>query len=155
MAQDIAMAPNRAASTVRIAAHPIHPMLVPIPIACFLGALLTDIAYVMTAEMIWSNFSAWLITVGVIVGWCAAIIGAIDFFASPVIRNLTAAIVHAVGNFVVLSLATINMLVHTHDAWTSVMPWGLTLSAITAVLLLVTGWMGWTMVYRYRVGGAP
>jgi uncharacterized membrane protein len=155
MAQDIAPTPNWGASTVRIAAHPIHPMLVPIPIACFLGALLTDITYAATAEMIWSNFSAWLITVGVIVGWSAAIVGAIDFFASRTIRNLTAAIIHAVGNFVVLALATINMLVHTHDAWTSVMPWGLTLSAITAVLLLVTGWMGWTMVYRYRVGGAP
>ena len=70
-------------------------------------------------------------------------------------RNLGAAWSHAIGNLVVLVLATLNMLVHTHDAWTSVVPWGLTLSALTVVLLLFTGWMGWAMVYRYRVGGAP
>jgi uncharacterized membrane protein len=38
-------------STARIARHPIHPMLVPIPIACFVGTLLTDITYWQTAEM--------------------------------------------------------------------------------------------------------
>jgi uncharacterized membrane protein len=140
------------AATARIAAHPIHPMLVPIPIACFVGTLLTDIAYWRTAEMFWSDFSAWLISAGVVIGWLAAIVGAIDFFGSRGVRNLAAAWAHGIGNLVVLTLATLNMLVHTHDAWTSVVPWGLTLSAITVVLLLVTGWMGWSMVYRHRVG---
>src|SRR5262245_18649478 len=63
--------------TVRIARHPIHPMLVPIPIACFVGTLITDIVYWRTAEMIWANFSAWLVTVGVIFGVIAAVIGLI------------------------------------------------------------------------------
>ena len=40
-------------------------MLVPFPIACFVGTLLTDIAYWRTAEMMWADFSAWLLTVGV------------------------------------------------------------------------------------------
>lgn len=66
-------------STAQIAGHPIHPMLVTIPIACFVGALLTDLAYWRTAEMMWANFSAWLLTVGVIVGILAAIAGFIDF----------------------------------------------------------------------------
>lgn len=108
MAQNATPGANWAPSTARIATHPIHPMLVPIPIACFIGALLTDISYAMTAEMIWSNFSAWLISVGVVVGWIAAIMGAIDFFGSRGIRNLTAAIIHAVGNLVLLTIATVN-----------------------------------------------
>jgi uncharacterized membrane protein len=29
------------------------------------------------------------------------------------------------------------------------------LSAITVLMLLFTGWMGWTMVYREHVGIAP
>ena len=41
----------RVRSTAQIAGHPIHPMLVPIPIACFIGALVTDIAYVVSAEI--------------------------------------------------------------------------------------------------------
>ena len=36
MQQDV-----RVRTTAQIAGHPIHPMLVPIPIACFVGALLT------------------------------------------------------------------------------------------------------------------
>ena len=28
-----------------IAGHPLHVMLVPIPISCFVGTLITDIAY--------------------------------------------------------------------------------------------------------------
>jgi len=54
------------ASTARIGTHPIHPMLVPFPIACFVGTLVTDIAYWQTAEMQWANFSAWLLFAGLI-----------------------------------------------------------------------------------------
>ena len=151
--QSLISSHNPLASTARIAAHPIHPMLVPIPIACFVGTLLTDLAYWKTAEVTWADFSAWLIAVGVVMGWVAAIVGAIDFVGSRGVRHLGAAWAHAIGNLVVLMIATLNMLVHTHDAWTSVVPWGLTLSALTVVLLLFTGWMGWAMVYRYRVGG--
>jgi len=105
--------------------------------------------------MQWANFSAWLVSVGVIIGWLAAIAGAIDLIGRRLIRRLRPAWLHAAGNLVVLILATVNMLVHSRDAWTSVVPEGLILSAITVVILLFTGWWGWEMVYRYRVGGAP
>jgi uncharacterized membrane protein len=141
-------------STARIAGHPIHPMLVPFPIACFVGTLLTDLAYFGTANIMWSNFSAWLVTVGVIMGFLAAIAGLIDFLGDRAIRRTGAAWPHALGNAVALGLATVNMFVHTHDAWTSVVPWGLTLSALVVLILLFTGWMGWAMVYRHGVGVA-
>jgi uncharacterized membrane protein len=139
-------------STARIARLPIHPMLVPIPIACFVGTLLTDITYWRTAEMMWADFSAWLVTVGVIVGFLAAIAGLIDLLGNRAIRARSPAWPHAIGNAMVLVLATINMLVHTRDAWTSVVPWGLILSAAVVLILLVTGWLGWSMVYRHGVG---
>jgi len=141
-------------STVKVAGHPIHPMLVPFPIACYVGALACDIAYAETAEMQWSNFAAWLLAIGVLMTVLAAIAGAIDFLVEPRVRRLRPAWIHAVGNVIVLVLAIFNSLVHTHDAWTSVVPTGLTLSAITVVLLLVTGWNGWEMVYRHHVGVA-
>src|ERR1700678_2498262 len=114
-------------STVRIAKHPIHPMLVPIPIVCFVGGLLTDLTYWQTANMMWADFSAWLVTVGVITAYLVA-------------------------RVVVLVLATLNMFVHSRDAWTSVVPWGLTLSAAVVLISLFTGWMGGSMVYRHGVG---
>jgi uncharacterized membrane protein len=46
------------------------------------------------------------------------------------------------------------MFIHSRDAWTSVMPWGLTLSALVVLILIFTVWMGQAMVYRERVGVA-
>ena len=139
-------------STAQIAKHPLHPMLVPVPIVCFIGALLADIMYCVTAEMMWADFSAWLLVVGVIIGVLAAIAGLVDLLSSPAIRSLTPAWPHALGNVVVLVLAFFNALIHTRDAWTSVVPTGLILSIITVLILPVTGWLGWAMVYRHGVG---
>jgi len=142
-------------STARIARHPIHPMLVPFPIACFVGALATDIAYAMTAQMMWSDFSAWLLVAGLIMGILAAIAGLIDFLGNPEIRAQTPAWPHLLGNATVLVLSFFNALVHTRDAWASVVPTGLILSVIVVLILPVTGWLGWSMVYRHGVGVDP
>jgi uncharacterized membrane protein len=85
-------------------------------------------------------------------GWLAALAGLIDFLGGRLIREQAPAWPHAIGNGVALVLATLNTLVHTRDAWTSVVPWGLVLSAAVVLILLFTGWMGWSMVYRHRVG---
>jgi uncharacterized membrane protein len=138
--------------TARIATHPIHPMLVPFPIACFVGTLITDLAYWQTAEMMWANFSAWLLTAGLLMGLLAAIAGLIDFLGNRLIRALWPAWAHLLGNALVLILSFFNALVHSRDAWTSVVPTGLILSAVVVLIILFTGWMGWSMVYRHHVG---
>lgn len=127
-------------------------MLVPVPIVCFIGALLTDIAYCATAEMMWADFSAWLLVVGVIVGVLAAVAGLTDFLGNRLVREQTPAWPHLVGNAAVLVIAVFNALIHTRDAWTSVWPTGLILSIVTVLILPVTGWLGWAMVYRHGVG---
>jgi uncharacterized membrane protein len=146
------IADGKLRSTAQIARHPIHPMLVPFPIACFVGALVTDIAYYATAEMMWADFSAWLLVVGVIMGVLAAIAGLTDFLSNRMIRALRPAWPHMLGNLVVLVLATINALLHSRDAWTSVYPTGLILSAVVVLIMSVTGWLGWSMVHRHGVG---
>jgi len=142
------------ASTAKIGMHPLHPMLVPFPIACFVGTLVTDITYWRTAEMMWADFSAWLLFAGLIMGGLAAIAGLIDFLGDRLVRGLPYAWLHMLGNVVVMLLALFNALIHSRDAWTSVVPTGLVLSALTVLVMLFTGWLGWAMVYRYRVGVA-
>lgn len=46
-----------------------------------------------------------------------------------------------VGAAAILSL--VNVFVHTRDAWTSVVPTGITLSTIVTILLLAAGLRGW------------
>ena len=149
---NIQPADGRLRATVQAAKRPIHPMLVPFPIVCFVGALVTDIAYANTAEMMWADFSAWLLVIGMITGVLAAIAGLIDFFRNRLIRARGSAWLHMIGNLVVLLLALVNTLVPTRDAWTSVMPLGLTLSAIVVLILCFTTWLGRSMVYRYGIG---
>jgi uncharacterized membrane protein len=141
-------------STARIAGHPIHPMLVPFPIACFVGTLLTDLAYWRTADLMWADFSAWLVTVGVIMGLLAGIAGFIDFASNRLVRRQPPAWPHAIGNVIALVIAVFNMFVHSRDGWTAIVPTGLILSAVTVLILLVTAWLGGSLVYRHGVGVA-
>jgi uncharacterized membrane protein len=138
--------------TAQITRHPIHPMLISVPIVCFIGALVTDIAYAVTAEMMWADFSSWLLAIGFIGGVLAAIAGLIDFLGNRLIRQEAPAWPHLIGNLVVLVLAFINNLIHTRDAYTSVMPAGLILSIVTVLVLPLTIWLGREMVYRYGAG---
>jgi uncharacterized membrane protein len=102
--------------------------------------------------MQWANFSVWLITVGLIFAAFAALAGVIDFLSDRRIRNLRAARIHAIGNVIAVVLSIFNAFVHSRDAYTSVAPTGLFLSVLVVLILLVTGWNGWEMVYRHRVG---
>jgi uncharacterized membrane protein len=140
--------------TMRIARHPIHSLLAPIPIVCFVGGLSTDLIYWRTANMMWADFSAWLVTVGVVMAYLAALVGVIDFLSNRLMRAQGPAWPHVIGSVIVLVLATLDMFVHSRDAWTSVVPWGLILSAAVVLISLVTGWMGGSMVDRHDTGVA-
>ncbi|HEX3754026.1 MAG TPA: DUF2231 domain-containing protein [Rhizomicrobium sp.] len=137
-------------SPVRIVGNPLHPLLASIPFTCFTGALLTDIAYWQSATMQWANFSAWLLAAGLFVAAFAIIVGLIDFMTDRE-HALGVTWAYAGGNVLALVLAIINSFVHSRDAYTSVVPEGLILSALTVLIMLVTGWMGWELVYRHRL----
>lgn len=123
-------------------AIPVHGIFAAYPLVCFTGALVTDIAYADTANMQWANFSVWLIAAGVVMGVVAAIAGLVDAaFTRGDRRPRTW---HSVLTIVMLIVALINGFIHSRDAWTSVVPTGLVLSVVTAILALVTSWVGYS-----------
>lgn len=141
------MSRENAAAAVRIGRHPLHALLAHVPNALFIGALITDLVYWKTADIMWADFSDWLLAVGALFAVLAAVAGIVDFVV--VRRNRTAAgAFHAWGSIVVLVLAILNNLVHSRDAYTSVVPGGLILSVLTVLVLIVTGWVGGEMLYR-------
>jgi uncharacterized membrane protein len=142
---------NSAEGAAVLPRPPLHPTLMAVPTTCFVGALLTDIAYTQTAEMMWTNFSAWLISAGVVLGWLACIAGIVDLVGRRYATAPVPAAAYALGILIVMILATFNMLIHTRDAWTSVVPWGVTLSAITVAVLVFTTVIGWMSLYRRNV----
>ena len=116
---------------------------------------MTDIVYARTFDMQWANMSAWLLTIGLIVSVLVVIVGLIDFLCERRIRALRAAWIHALGNALALVLSIFNAFIHSRDAYTSVVPQGLILSSVVVLILIVTGWNGWEMVYRHGVGVRP
>jgi uncharacterized membrane protein len=77
-------------STAKIANHPLHPMIVPFPIAFFSTALLCDLVYWGSGSPAWSTASIWLIGAGIIMALVAAIGGFTDFLGDRRIRELNA-----------------------------------------------------------------
>jgi uncharacterized membrane protein len=139
-------------SLARVFGHPIHPMLIPFPIAFFIGAFVTDIVYVQTAYLMWQYFSIWLITAGLIMGGLAAIFGFIDYFANRRVRALRPATPHMLLNLLAMILSLVNAFVHSRDGWRAVVPEGIILSGVVVLILLVSGWLGGEMVHRHGVG---
>jgi uncharacterized membrane protein len=139
-------------STARPRGQPILPMLAPFPIACFAGALVTDLAYWSAPDMLWERFSIWLITVGLLLAAVAAIAGIIDLIGGR--RSGRLGWPHAVGYVLAVLVSLINVFVHSRDGYTAIVPTGLMLSALVVVILLFTGWAGSALVNRDRVGGA-
>ncbi len=126
--------------TARRGGHSVLRILASFPIACFTCALLTDLAYVQTTNVMWTDFSAWLLAAGMAGGVVAAIAGLASLVADR--RNRTQRSVWPIvlGSLLVLVIALFNNLVHSRDAWTSVMPTGLALSFVTVLLMLATAW---------------
>jgi uncharacterized membrane protein len=142
-------------STARILGHPIHPMLVPFPIVFLVSALVTDIAYVRSGWATWAYASSWLIGAGIATALLAALAGLTDFIGDRRIRRLRPAWFHLIGNLAALLLSVVNFLVHLRDGAVAVIPTGLILSAIVALLLAFNGWMGGELVFGHGVGVEP
>jgi uncharacterized membrane protein len=102
----------------------------------------TDCIYYTTAVWQWANFSAWLITAGLIVTLVGVILLLIDFATGRAGRLNSASFI-LVAAAALLSL--VNAFVHSRDAWTSVVPQGVLLSAASTILLLIAGWRGWSL----------
>jgi uncharacterized membrane protein len=121
---------------ISIARRPLTALLLPVPIVCFIGVLLTDIAYLNSAgNLVWLDFSSWLLLAGLIFGAIAAVLLLIDTVRSSV---SWAALVALISAWLVELLS---MFVHQRDGWTAVAGLGLILSVLGAILILIAGWV--------------
>jgi uncharacterized membrane protein len=139
-------------STVQVAGHPIHPMLIPFPIAFFVGALVTDIVYSQKGQPFWATMGQWLLLAGLVMAALAAVAGLADFLGDRRIRQLNAAWHHMIGNVTVVVIELVSLWQRLEKGPAFVLPTGLILSALVTLLLLYNGWRGWEMVYRDHVG---
>jgi uncharacterized membrane protein len=129
----------------------LHPGFIGAGAALLIAAFATDAMYYKTSLMQWANFSAWLIAAGLVVALVATLFLIVDFVTGRAGRlNWLSFILVAAAAL----LSLLNVFVHSRDAWTSVVPQGIGLSLIVAILLLVAAVRGWRVTaVRARVTG--
>jgi len=121
--------------------HTFHALLLGFPIALFSAALITDITYLNTAHIQWTNFSSWLIA-GALVGGggvivCALLALLLDWRRTSRRFHL----VYIAVAVVMWIIGLINAFQHSRDAWSSVGTEGLLMSIVTALLAVLAGVM--------------
>ena len=103
--------------------------------AFFTLTLFTDWAYIQTLLLMWQDFGSWLLFAGMISGGLSVLLWLIGLVVYRQSQNWGEVLLNAV----ILVLAFVNNLVHAGDGWTAIMPWGIGLSLLTVVLMVVSG----------------
>lgn len=133
-----------------IAGHPIHPMLVPIAIGCFVFSFAADLLCLKTGNVIlWGPLAYYTMIGGILGALAAAVPGLIDLLSLPEAIRKTA-LVHMSINLVVVAIYVCNAWLRHSDPNNLGLP--MILSLVTVGLLLVSGWLGGKMVFEAGVG---
>jgi uncharacterized membrane protein len=146
-------------SKAALAGHPLHPMLVPIPIGLFIWTLVADIVYLATdKDQMWYDIAFWT----GIAAWISALVAALPGFADllTVAIKTTArqiALIHMGLNVTIVGLYFVAMLLMLDDGAVDGTELAIVvvLHAIGSGLLLVSGWLGGEMSYRHHLGVVP
>src|SRR5262249_40894800 len=135
----------------RIARHPIHPMLVGLPIGLWVFSFACDLAFLATASQLWSQGALLTIGGGIIGAVAAAIPGFIDFWS---LRGnaLKVAMTHIAITVLSLMLFLMSFISRATSAPYSI---SLSLSALGIVALCFGGWLGGELVFVRGIAVEP
>jgi len=133
-----------------IAGHPIHPMLVPIAIGCWIFSFASDLICLATGNAQPWNMLAYYTMIGGILGALAAAVpGLIDLLSLPSGAK-PVAIKHMSINLLVVAIYVCNAWWRHNSPQDLKVP--MILSLVTILMLLVSGWLGGKMVYEGGIG---
>jgi uncharacterized membrane protein len=133
-----------------IAGHPMHPMLITLPVGLFIFSLLCDLVAVLSAApATWHTVAFYTMVGGFVGALIAAMPGFADFLSITDERVRRIAIMHMALNLIVVTLYGVNIWLRV-DGDDSGTP--LLLSLLAVALLGASGWLGGSMVYRHGVG---
>jgi uncharacterized membrane protein len=132
-----------------IAKHPIHPILVTIPIGLWVFSFICDLTFVLGSGVaLWFTLSFYTMLGGLIGALIAAIPGVIDMLSlHGALRRI--ALTHMALNITLVVLYAVNIGTRIEGAAVAGAPLVLSFTAIG--VLLVSGWLGGHMVYVHRV----
>lgn len=134
-----------------IAGHPIHPMLVPIAIGCFVFSFASDLICLATgAAQPWNVLAYYTMIGGILGALAAAVPGLIDLLSLPAGYTKKIALTHMGINLGVVAIYIVNACLRHNNPQDLKLP--MLLSLVTVGMLLVSGWLGGKMVFEAGVG---
>ena len=136
-----------------IRGHPIHPMLVALPIGLWVFSFAADIVFVAGwGGPVWRVIALYNLAAGVLGALLAAVPGLIDFFSITDRRVGKIALIHMSMNLLAVALFALSFGLRFATAGT--LP--LLISAAGLVSLAIAGWLGGELVYIHQMGvGKP
>lgn len=143
---------------LRFFGHPVHPVVTHFPMALLPVSLLGDLLGVWTDSSLWWRFSFYNLAIGLVMSIPALITGMIDFLAIPkegaaervAMRHMTIIIT---GIMMYTGSFFIHFGVGIPSGWRLIS--SISLSLFGLIFLLIGGWFGGQLVYRYAVGSEP
>jgi uncharacterized membrane protein len=141
-------------SKTKLLGHPIHPMLVVLPLGLFIAAVVFDAAYLwFGGSPAFATVGYWNIAGGILGGLLAAVFGFLDWLAIPNgTRAKRIGLLHGGSNVIVVVLFAFAWLMRG-SAPDPAPSRGIFFVEVAALLLgSVAGWLGGELVDRLGVG---
>ena len=127
---------SNAAPRRSVVADAVYGLLNPIPFGFFVAALIFDILYARTAELLWGKGAAWLIMFGLLFAVVPRLVNLAQVWITSRRAALRTDKLDFWLNLLAIVAAIFNAFVHSRDAY-AVIPAGVWLSACTVILLSI------------------
>jgi uncharacterized membrane protein len=137
------------ASPASIKKHPVHPMLVALPIGLWVFALVCDVVHAAGGN-VWQTVATYCIAAGIVRALVAAVPGLIDYFSIDEAAMKKIANLHMAVNLGAVAIFAINLWIRFREPAESYLPLGMSLVGVLAIG--VGGWLGGEMVYIKGMG---
>ena len=133
------------ASPASIKKHPIHPMLVALPIGLWIFALVCDVVRAAGGSATWATVAMYCTAAGIVGALSAAVPGLIDYFSIDEAEMKRIGTLHLAVNLVSVVIFAINLWLRFRLPAESNLPLALSILGVLAIGL--GGWLGGEMVY--------
>jgi uncharacterized membrane protein len=140
-------------SRARFLGHPIHPMLVVLPLGLFIAAAVLDGLYYWRGDTLFATLSYYNIAGGILGGLLAAVFGLRDWLAIPKgTRAKRIGLFHGALNVIMVMLFAAVWIARTALPDNAPTTFILAVEAVAISIALVAGWLGGELVDRLGVG---